>query len=184
MLRLLFITAGPTPWDDEERLVGSRPLPLTPAGVSKITDEVSKLAETPSRILCPMANEACAQAAEIAAERFELRPRNEPELEEMKLGLWEGLPLGELRFRYPTSFPQWEENPLVVTPPDGESLPAVIERAGAIISKLRRRKKKETTLLVLRPLILQVIGGLLRGEAAEQIAAHLHKLTPMETIEV
>ena len=184
MLRLLFITAGPTPWDEEDRLVGSSPLPLTPEATSRIEQEAASLAEPPSRVLAPMANEACAQAAQIIAARFEIKPRDEPELEEMNLGLWEGLTRPDLRFRYPTSFPQWEENPLPVVPPDGESLPAVIERLGGVIAKLKRRKKKELSVLVLRPMALQVVAGILRGEQPAEIAAHLHKIAPVATIDV
>ncbi|HTW93886.1 MAG TPA: histidine phosphatase family protein [Tepidisphaeraceae bacterium] len=184
MLRLLFITAGPTPWDEEGRIVGSRPLPLTSDGVSSITQETAKISEPPARVLCPMANEACAQGARIVGEAFQINPRNEADLEEINLGLWEGLTRQDLRFRYPTSFPQWEENPLAVNPPDGEALPAAIERAAGVIAKLRRRKKKETTVLVLRPMILQVMDGLLREEGPEKIAAHLQKVIAAQSIEI
>jgi len=184
MLRLLLITAGPTPWDEEGRIVGSRPLPLTAEGVSNITQEAAKIAEPPARILCPIGNEACAQAAAIVGQRFQIHPRNEADLEELNLGLWEGLTRDDLRYRYPTSFPQWETNPLAVLPPDGEGLPAAIERVGAMIAKLRRRKKKELTVLVLRPMILQVMDGLLRQEAPERLAAHLQKVITAENIEI
>jgi broad specificity phosphatase PhoE len=184
MFRLLLIAAGPTPWDDEDRLVGSRPLPLTAAGVALVTEQAARMTDGVTRILCPVANEACAQAAAIFAAKFGVKPKNERELEEIGLGLWEGLARQEVHFRFPTVFPQWQEDPLSVVPPDGESLPAVIERAAAVIARLRRRKKPETTLLALRPMIFQVVSGLLCGESAAAIASHLHKLTPLATIDV
>jgi broad specificity phosphatase PhoE len=120
----------------------------------------------------------------MVGKRFGLRLRDRPELAELNMGLWEGLPRDELRRRFATVFPQWEEQPLSVTPPEGESLQETIERAKPALRKILRRNRDGTVAIVLRPFIMQIISGLLHDEEAAAIAGHLHNIDVMETIEL
>ena len=92
------------------------------------------------------------QAAALVAARFEIKARDEPGLEEVGLGLWEGLTRDDLRFRFPTVYPQWEEEPLAVNPPDGEPLPDAIARLSEALAQVRRRARGAATALALRPM--------------------------------
>ena len=129
-------------------------------------------------------NEACEQAAKIIAARFNLRPRDSVALDEVNLGLWQGLTRSELRFRFPTVFPEWEESPLTVNPPDGELLADAIQRLGSGLKRILRSNRGGSIVLALRPLAMQIILGLLRQEDAQTIAGHLHNVAPVETIEI
>jgi probable phosphoglycerate mutase len=120
----------------------------------------------------------------MLGEKFDIRPKDKPELDEVRLGLWEGLTRDELEHRFETVFPLWLEQPLAVTPPDGESLPEAIQRIDPVVRKLLRRRRGAVMALVLRPLTLQIVAGLLRAEANEAIASHLHSVELMETIEL
>jgi broad specificity phosphatase PhoE len=182
MTHLLLIHAGPTPWDVEDRLVGNHPLPLTDLARATIDGVVRNLQYPISVIYCFRKNEAADQAAKIVAVRFGLRPRDSAALDEVNLGLWQGLTRSELRFRFPTVFPQWEENPLAVNPPDGESLPDAINRIQAGIKGILRRNRGVAVALPLRPMAMQITIGLLRRETPEQIAGHLHNTSAIETI--
>src|SRR5712671_453881 len=128
MTRVLLIPAAPTPWDAEGRLGGNPMLPLSTDGEIALRKTLASISEPVSAIYAFTKNLACEQAAKLVAQQFKLRVRNSDQLEPISMGLWQGLTRDELRFRFPTVFPQWEENPLSVNPPEGESLEAAANR--------------------------------------------------------
>jgi broad specificity phosphatase PhoE len=185
MTRVLLIHAGPTPWDAENRVTGAQSLPLTPDAVASIAGLVDALrAAPPTAIYLHKANEACLQAGHLLATHFDLRLRDDADLGEMRLGLWEGLTRDELRRRFPTVLPQWQEDPLSVRPPEGESLGEAIDRVRPALDKILRRNREGIVCLVLRPLMMQIVHGLLHRESPQAIAGHLTSVDLMETIEV
>jgi len=184
MTRLLLIHAGPTPWDAENRVVGANSLPLTEDARIALAARVGTIAELVDAIYTCDANEACKEAAGMLEEKFGVRVRDKPELGEVRLGLWEGMTRDELEHRFETVFPMWNEQPLAVTPPDGESLPEAIDRMRPVVRKIVRRHRGGVVAIVLRPLAMQIVAGLLRGEDPPGIAAHLHGIEMMETMEL
>ncbi|MDB5319727.1 MAG: Phosphoglycerate mutase family [Phycisphaerales bacterium] len=187
MTRVLLIQAAPTPWDTEGRMGGNPMLPLTTDGEVALRKTLQTLGEPAIAALYTyMQNQACEQAGKLVARHFNVRVRDNEALEPISMGLWQGLTREELRFRFPTVFPQWEENPLSVNPPQGESIEAATERFRAGLGKILRRYRggDGAIALVLRPLSLQVSAGLLRGEDLQTIIGHLHERTPVESIDV
>ena len=182
--RVVLIEAGPTPWDTEGRIIGSRPLPLTAEGIDAMRHLVETLPFPVQSVYRPRINEACDQAAKMIAQRFDLRPRDNADLDAVNLGHWEGLTPADLNFRFPTVFPQWLENPLAVTPPDGEALPAAVRRISDAARRIVRRNRGLAVALALRPMSLQIALGTLSGETLETIASHLHRQQPIATIEI
>src|SRR5438270_4870694 len=111
MTRVLVIHAGPTPWDAENRLTGAHSLPLTPDAALAARSLVDAMATPIGGLYLCRDNEACEQVGQIVGAKFGVRLRDRPELEELHLGLWEGLTRDELKRRFPTIFPQWEDEP-------------------------------------------------------------------------
>jgi broad specificity phosphatase PhoE len=184
MTHVLLINAGPTPWDAEGRLGGNHSLPLTVDGEIAITKMLKAIQAPVTAVHTCRANEACEQAARIVAREFNLKIRDNELLEPISLGLWQGLTPAELRYRFPSVFAQWEENPLSVNPPEGESLADAADRMRGALGKIFRRNRDEDEVaIVTRPHSLQILLGLLRGEPLPAIAAHLHDATPVERIE-
>jgi broad specificity phosphatase PhoE len=183
---VLLINAGPTPWDAEGRLGGNHMLPLTTDGEIAITKMLQALPAPVTALHTCRKNEACDQAAKIVARQFALKIKDNDLLEPMALGLWQGLTRDELRFRFPTVFPEWEENALTVTPPGGESLENAAGRMRGALRKILRRHDRPDDLVAIttRPLTLQILLGLLRGEDLPAVATHLHDPTPVERIDV
>ena len=182
--RVLLIAAAPTPWDLENRLGGTSSLPLTAEAIDAIGHLLNALAEPIEAVYRPSANEACVEAAQIIAKKYGLRPRDNPNLNEVGLGLWQGLLPDDLRKRFPTVFSKWEEEPLTVTPPDGEPLESAIQRISAAVEKIVRRNRGAKVALPLRPMAMQIASGLLKRRSPQEIAAHLHQRSPAETIDV
>jgi broad specificity phosphatase PhoE len=182
--RVLLIEAGPTQWDAEGRISGSMSLPLTAEAIDSVGHLVDSLTEGVGSVYRPADNEACDQAGKIIARKFNLRPRDVPDLQEVHMGLWQGLMPEELKLRFPTVFPQWQANPLGVTPPDGEPLGEAIARIGAALGRIFRRNRGVTVALALRPMALQIVAGLTAGLPPEKIAEHLHDRRALASMEV
>jgi broad specificity phosphatase PhoE len=184
MTRVLLIQAAPTPWDTEGRMGGNPMLPLATDGEVALRRTLQTLTEPVAALFTYTQNQACEQAAKLVARHFNLRLRDNEALEPISMGLWQGLTREELRFRFPTVFQQWEENPLSVNPPQGESLADAAGRFRAGLSKILRRYRGQAIALVLRPMSMQMAAGLLRGEGLQTIVGHLHERTPVESIDV
>jgi broad specificity phosphatase PhoE len=184
MTRVTLIHAGPTPWDEEDRMAGGQTLPLAEDALAKISASADAIAQPITALYYCKSNEASHEVAKALAQKFNIRARDNEGLHGFRLGLWEGLTRSELRRRFPSVFPQWEENPLAVNPPDGETLPEAIDRLHAAVVKILKRNKSGSIVLVMRPLSLQIVLGVLRHERPENIAEHLHNTTAMETIEL
>lgn len=184
MTRITLILAGPTPWELEGRLVGAQHLPLAEEGVAAVSRAAASLPHPLTVVYRPRRNEACDEASHIVAQHFRLRARDHDDLEEMSLGLWQGLRLQDLRHRFETAWGQWEDNPLAVHPPEGEPLAHAIARIRPAVCEVVRRHRRGHVGLVLRPIALQIALGALRREPDHTIAAHLHDTAAMETMEL
>jgi probable phosphoglycerate mutase len=184
MTKVIVIQAAPTQWDDEDRVSGNHPLPLTELGKQNIERVVTDIAEPVSAVYRYRKNEACDEAAKTLAARFKLKPHDNAALDEINAGLWQGLTRAELRFRYPKVAEQWKDNPLSVQPPEGESLQQAIERIGAGLRRILRKNKGKTIALALRPVAMQITLGVLRSEDAVTIASRLQQRSQVETIEL
>ncbi len=184
MVRVVLFAAGPTPWDVDDRLTGNTSLPLTDEARAAVADRVNRLPDTVSAIYRCKGNEAVDETAKLVARRFGLRPRHDQRLAEINLGLWQGMRREDVRHRYPTVAAQWKEQPMTVEPPEGETLQKVIHRLEEAFEAILARNRAGTVALVLRPLSLQIVAGLLKGQTPEQIAGHLQSVCDVETIEV
>src|SRR5262245_11214886 len=81
----------------------------------------------------------------------------------MRFGQWEGLTADEVSAKFPDLYRTWLDTPHLVTVPDGETLPAVRERALGGLAALRGAHDGETVCLVThampgRILILEALG--------------------------
>src|SRR5947207_1271235 len=137
--RVLLISASPTPWDVEGRMSGNAMLPLTADGEIALNKLLDGIKEPLTALYAFRRNEVCEQTARLVARRFGLRVRDNDLLGPISLGLWQGLTHEELRFRFPSIFPQWEQNPLSVNPPEGEAIADAVERFRPALKKIVRR---------------------------------------------
>ena len=184
-MHVLLIHAGPTPWDIDNRVTGAQNLPLAPDALGPIGSVIESYQQfIPDAIFCARDNEACQQTAKMIADRTGQRIRYEDAFAEMKLGLWQGLTRDQIRHRYPSVIQQWQDNPQQVLPPEGESLVMVVDRLYPALIKLHRKYQGKKVILVVRPLVMAILAGILRGKTMQSFAADLTARHSSDEIEV
>ncbi len=110
------------------------------------------------------AKETARQVAELA----EVRLRQLPGLEELDVGLWEGLTFAQVESRFPKIYRRWVEDPASVCPPDGEPLDAAAERVRQAIERITRKHKGATVAVVLGPIALALARCYLERTESKQ----------------
>lgn len=160
------ITSAPTDWQGQHRMQGSTDLPHNEAAMDRMRPELEDLCARRSiGTVYTAPDEASEHTACVLAQLAgAAKVKKINDLEEMNLGLWEGLTEEELRERYPKAFGRWRSKPDDVTIPDGETLPEAGHRIGAALRRLLRRSGAETNAIVLRPIALAICTAHLTGE--------------------
>ena len=121
-MRLLLIRHGSTLDNEQQRYSGQADVPLSPLGESQVTLLGQQLAHEPiDSIITSDLQRARATGAAIA-HYHQAVVYEDPAIREISLGAWEGLTFAELRERDPEAYYGWQNNPLSVRPPGGESI--------------------------------------------------------------
>lgn len=164
------IVAGPTAWDEQERLGGRADMPLSGLGFEIARRHANQLPKGRS-LGCVVSgtDEASREVARLLAERTTepARVRVEPDLAEMDVGLWEGMRRGELLGRCPKVCRGWEADGNAFTPPEGESFAEVSDRIGRVMERLVGRSKGDGLTVVVRPIVAGIVKHWLAVERGE-----------------
>jgi len=121
---LLLFRSAPTVWDIDARLAGASDHPICPEGRRRLDEAIDGLNGANLDVILCAPDEASIQTAELLAAANDVKVRKIKGLEEVGLGLWEGLRLEDIAERYPSAHKQWINNPSTVRVPGGESLAA------------------------------------------------------------
>lgn len=132
--KLFLIRHGRTDWSDQKRYCGKSDIPLNERGRAQTRELGEKLRGHEVHKIYASSMQRAVQSAHIV---FAGRPVEQiEELREMSFGLWDGLTHQEIMSRDPQIYNEWLENPLRVTPPEGESLTALARRVREGLAKV------------------------------------------------
>ncbi len=151
---LTLIGCGETTWEAEGRVHGATDLPLSPAGQASITTIASALKSKSLGVVYHTSDEASTDTAYIIAEAVGSKTKVIQELADPDLGLIEGLTEKDFADRFPRRHKQWLEDPLSLSPPEGEPLVDARARIFEACAKILKRSKSDHPVIVLRPLAL------------------------------
>jgi len=157
---LLLFRSAPTAWDLAGRLSGASDHPISPEGRTRLDEAIDRLGDLKLDLILSSGDESSLETAELLAAASGAKVRKCRGLEEVALGLWEGLRHEDVAERYPSAYKQWISNPSSVRIPGGESLPEAERRIlEALAHGLDRVKAgHERVGIVVRPMA----WGLLR----------------------
>jgi len=139
MLEIFVIRPGATVFDDSGRIKGSLDIPLSSKGIEQ-AEQLSRTFQTMKWDCLYVAPSLSAQScADKIAERNFCRQRTLDCLKNLDHGLWQGKLISEVKRFQPTFYRQFQESPLSVSPPGGETLTSARQRVEATLSKLAHK---------------------------------------------
>jgi alpha-ribazole phosphatase/probable phosphoglycerate mutase len=131
---------GQTEWNSVTRYQGKTDVPLNEIGRLQAARLAARLSSwEPERLFTTPLCRA-RETAEIVRRR--LRMDEKPglsildDLAEIDFGDWEGHTIPEIEGKYAMLYGRWREDPSQVTPPNGESLPQILERVGRALETI------------------------------------------------
>src|SRR5690349_4839045 len=166
---LALIACGQTAWDADERLHGRTDLPLSDEARKTLADWVHTLPRQHVATISHPPDEAATETASMIARHFKAKTRRVDELSEPDLGLLEGMRRDEFAERQPSRFRQWEDEPMLVEPPEGEPMAVAATRIYHAVAKLLRRSRSDETAVVLHPIAMGMLRCWLRARRSSDL---------------
>ena len=176
----LVVRPGETEFDGQSRIQGSLDLPLTDLGRQQVSEIVEQLRREAFDVIYTSPTEPAASTAEIIGQALGVPVKIVDGLANLHQGLWQGLPLEEIRRKHPRVYKQWEEDPESVCAPNGEECEEAQER---VEQALKKPLKRDESFVVVAPEpIATLITSVLRGEAA-QLAGPMPRCGTLNRVE-
>lgn len=169
---LCVIRCGETTWARENRIAGAADLPLSDTGRAMVREDSQWAIHHRVATIYHPADEAAQATAAAFAETMKGRAKVAEDLADPHLGLLEGLTEQDFAERYSKRYKQWQDDPLSLSPPDGEHVQEARSRIFRAIARLLRRSRSDELAVVLHPIAL----GLLRCWASDLPPSELWRL--------
>ncbi|GIU48492.1 histidine phosphatase family protein [Shewanella sp. KT0246] len=99
----------------------------------------------------------CSQFAHHLADKTSKPLQVCPDWQELDFGLWDGLPLSQLWQDTHCGYPQFWQQPFVITPPQGESSLELLTRATAQIKLISQNHQGEHILIVTHSGVIRIL---------------------------
>ena len=156
---------GETVWANEGRVRGITDLPLSDSGRAMTIEDSRRLdkAHDVSVVFHPP-DEAATETAEIFSSVMDNKTKAVPGLLDPDLGLLEGMTQQDFAERYPKRYKSWREDPLTLSPPDGEDVSLARNRLFNEIARVIKKSRGSEVVLILHDLGL----GMLRCWLTDQ----------------
>ncbi|MGA2256441.1 MAG: histidine phosphatase family protein [Thermoguttaceae bacterium] len=164
MLRLVLIRPGATDYDCEERIQGALDIPLNRQGLMEIARAVDQLRDKGIETIYASPCKSAMQSAEILAKDLHARLKKLDRMQNLNLGLWQGMLVSEVRHKQPKVYRQWQEQPANVCPPDGEMIEQAEQRIRTGMNKLLRRHKDGVIGLVIPEPLASIVRQNLKND--------------------
>lgn len=161
--RIILVRAGSTDLDDQDRIVGSLDMPLSPEGEREARTISQDLEGAGINAVFSAVGLASQQTARQLSRSGEIRVRVEENLVNLNYGLWHGKSRSELKENQPKLYRQWQDNPDSICPPDGEPVEAVRDRVRMVLKKIWRKQKTKTIAIVAPDPLLSILRSEIEG---------------------
>ena len=144
-MKILLVRHGETDWNVQKKIQGKTDIPLNEAGVNQAEELAGKLAEWERPIIGIYTSrlKRAAKTAEIIARRLNKEYQETDGLEEINLGLWEGLSWEQAAENFPEEYKVWHDNRGFTRSPEGESYQDLLERFLPALQKIVRDRQGE-----------------------------------------
>jgi probable phosphoglycerate mutase len=165
MVRFVLIRPGSTDFDEQGRIQGTLDIPLSSRGASEAARIAEELKGQDLSILYSAPCQSAWQTAEVIAETLGIKAKKLDKLHNVDHGLWQGMLVDEVRHKQPKVYRQWQENPAIVCPPEGEMLAQVEERIQSAFAKVLKKHRAGVVGLVLPEPLASIVQSCLADSA-------------------
>jgi len=165
MLQLVLIRPGSTDYDVQQRIQGRLDIPLNPQGMEEAAAMAEPLRGLGIEAVYSPVSQPARQTAVIIAKALGVKSKKIEHLENIDLGLWQGMLIEEVRHKQPRVYRQWQEQPENVCPPEGEMLGEADDRVRTALAKLLKRRKEGAIGLVLPEPLLSLARRFITHDA-------------------
>lgn len=149
MVHFVLIRPATTDYDQQERIQGNLDIPLNDEGRAECSRLVEQLGGQRIETVYAPESQPAEGTAQLLGKGLKARFRRLDHLENIDLGLWQGMLIGDVRHKQPRVYRQWQEQPETVCPPEGEMLSAADERVRQVLARILKRHREGTVALVL-----------------------------------
>jgi len=115
----------------------------------------------------------CKQTAELIAQSLSLTVVLEPRLQEIDLGVWEGMLSEEIEATYSKELAERARDPFHARAPNGESPRVVMERVLAAVNEIAERHRDEAILILSHGIALTILSCLTESLRMEESYQHI-----------
>ena len=183
MSTIVLIRPGCTAFEQDSRLQGTLDLPLNERGQEQVKCLLNEIQSLDIETIFASPCEPACGLAETFGQELGIPVKILEDLQNLNLGLWQGLCLEELKRKHPRVFKQWQEAPESVRPPEGETL---TEAESRVQAALERPIKREVPCAIVVPdPLYSLVASILEGTTFEMpspcpdsIPAKLWKVIP------
>ena len=169
MLQFWIVRAGTTEFERQGRILGTLDVPLHSDADEEIEEIIRHPNELPIDAVYASPGQSSIETAERLCEAWGLRYKLVELLQNIDLGLWQGLLFEEVKHKQPKVFRQWQEYPETVCPPEGEMLQAARERIEPFLSKIYKKYKNGVVVVVVPDPVAALLVSMLRQTQLKDI---------------
>ena len=179
MTNIIIVRAGSTVWQEDDRLQGTFPLPITGTGQEILHKIATVLLQTHPDCLYSSGNESSGASADFLAKHCKLKAKKISQFKEVNCGLWQGMRIKDIQNRFNRAYKKWRKDPTSITPCQGESLGLVETRVREGLDLIQKKNSGKTVIVVAAQLVSAAIDCVLTKTPLEQMWQFADKQTPI-----
>lgn len=178
MTKIILVRHGQTAWTSENRIQGWLNIKLNEKGLRQAERIAKELKKKKIKAIYSSELPRAYETAKIIARAHRLKVKKDINLNELNQGKWQGLLVKEARRKYQELYRRWEEEPLSVRPPGGESISDLYERALHVLRGITKKYPKGKVVIVGH----KVINSVIKCYSLSTNLSNVWKLLPREAI--
>jgi len=168
MVQIVLIRPGSTDYDEQGRIQGTLDMPLSEQGSREVQQIIQDISKLDISTIYSGPCQAVWQTAAAISEALGAKLKKIDALRNIDHGLWQGMLIEDVKRKQPTVYRQWQEQPEIICPPEGEMLSEARERVQTALAKiLKKHRKGAVALVVPEPLASVVQGYLSQSEIGD-----------------
>src|SRR5215475_11663880 len=136
MVQIVLIRPGSTEYDEQGRIQGTLDIPLSAQGSREVQQIVQDVRTLGINTIYSGPCQSAWQTAEAISAALGAKLKKLDPLKNIDHGLWQGMLIEDVKRKQPKVYRQWQDQPEIICPPEGEMLSEAQERVQAMLIKL------------------------------------------------